>query len=872
MINLINENKIRLHFVAPLVCTGMGFFNKNFSTSFLGAILASSLLFVFSCSKDESNSEVKHTLTIPKPKNGMVTSEPKGINCGSKGIACKAQVADGAKIKLIAEADAGYELGAWGGACKSAGLSNSCTLTMNADKIASKIFNLPNEYTLTIYPKPINGTIISDIGDINCGGGNNNCDFSFKRGSEVRLIATPAGGYLTGNWGGDDCSGADNTCKLSMNADKTVSKVFAVIRTLTIDRPANGTITSDIGGINCGDGNTACNAKFDDADRITLTAMPKANYLIGDWGGDDCSGSSNTCTLTMDANKTVSKMFPIIQRKLTIDKPANGTITSDIGGINCGESNTACIVDLDHGISIRLRVSPKMGHVPGSWGKDCASFMNARASCILAMDTNKTVSKVFPVLDPNDIDNDGVVNANDVDDDNNGLIDIHDLDMFNNIRHNLDGTSYKMTNAGADNWRGAPEAASDDCKTATVDGSKSFYLCGYELTKDLDFADGMSYASSSVNDDWRPNEQADAGGSAATPNDALNPGFVGATDFNAVFEGNGHSISNLYSRNTTNTGTNVGLFTSTTATATIRNLGVADANLYSGARGDTIGALVGWNRGNILASHAAGGTVNGGGGDDSVGGLVGVINADAGTSNIIASYATGAVNGGGGLDSVGGLVGVMFTGTNTITASYATGTANGSADIDFVGGLVGSNHSDIIASYATGAANGGAGSVNYVGGLVGSNHSDIIASYATGAANGGADTSDTVGALVGLNSAGTITASYAFGSKSDGETDGEDGDAHPAGLSGSGAAKANGLTKPPGGENTDAAAEWDQTASNTKDAWDFGDNMQAPALKYADYDGTGSSSVDYCALFPEKIPGTNTDLECGTSLLSGQRP
>ena len=68
-------------------------------------------------------------------------------------------------------------------------------------------------------------------------------------------------------------------------------------------------------------------------------------------------------------------------------------------------------------------------------------------------------------------------------------------------------------------------------------------------------------------------------------------------------------------------------------------------------------------------------------------------------------------------------------------------------------------------------------------------------------------------------------------------------------------------------------AEWDQAASKTKDAWDFGDNMQAPALKYADYDGTSSSNdVDYCALFPEKIPGTNTDLECGTSLLPGQRP
>ena len=128
----------------------------------------------------------------------------------------------------------------------------------------------------------------------------------------------------------------------------------------------------------------------------------------------------------------------------------------------------------------------------------------------MTMDANKTVSKAFPVLDPNDIDNDSVINANDVDDDNDGLIEIHNLELFDHIKNNLAGTSYKMTNAGADNWTGAPEAASDDCKTATVDGGNSFYLCGYELTKDLDFADGNSYASSSVNGDWRPNEQANA--------------------------------------------------------------------------------------------------------------------------------------------------------------------------------------------------------------------------------------------------------------------------------------------------------------------------------------------------------------------------
>ena len=203
------------------------------------------MLFVFSCSKDEE-ALIKYTLTIAKPKNGTVTSEPKGINCGSKGSDCKAQVADGAKTKLIATADAGYELGAWGGACRGSD-KKTCELTMNADKIANKIFNLPNEYTLTIDPRPINGTIISSPLGINCGGGNNDCDFSFDRDSEVRLRAAPKAGYELGNWDGDDCSGPGNTCELTMDADKTVAKAFNPLgkKTLTITPPTHGTIAND---------------------------------------------------------------------------------------------------------------------------------------------------------------------------------------------------------------------------------------------------------------------------------------------------------------------------------------------------------------------------------------------------------------------------------------------------------------------------------------------------------------------------------------------------------------------------------------------------------------------------------------------------
>ena len=173
---------------------------------------------------------------------------------------------------------------------------------------------------------------------------------------------------------------------------------------------------------------------------------------------------------------------------------------------------------------------------------------------------------------------------------------------------------------------------------------------------------------------------------------------------------------------------------------------------------------------------------------------------------------------------------------------------------------MGHNEGSITASYAFGSKSGGD---DNVGGLVGSNNSrsSIRASYATGAVHGSAQRG-TVGGLVGHNE-GSITASYAFGSKSGGEAVAyftpHDGTAKPDGVT-----SANGLTA------TNAGTKWNDAAQKTLNAWDFGSNTQAPALKYADYDGAGASSVDYCAMFPTKIPGTGIDLECGKSLLPNQ--
>ena len=351
-----------------------------------------------------------------------------------------------------------------------------------------------------------------------------------------------------------------------------------------------------------------------------------------------------------------------------------------------------------------------------------------------------------------------------VDRNGNGLIEISTLTQLHNIRYNLKGTSYKTDDSDASSTSGCPRGV---CR-------------GYELTKSLDFDKNNSGSTWSTSDNkgtikytldqgdnvepyfvvdsggWEPigEEQLVAGSSSTiyTCDDNGNN-----TCFDAVFEGNGNTISSLAMRRDLQY---LGMFGVTGASADIRNLGLL-ANLadYTGASNDAIyiGGLVGrQHRGNIAASYTKGNVAGGAGNDDRVGGLVGL--QDGGS--ITASYATGKIAGEAGNDRVGGLVGSKFGGR--ITASYATGAvAGGDGTSDQVGGLVGHSSGSITASYATGAVAGGAGG-KYVGGLVGYQFGGkITVSYATGAVAGGAR-GDYVGGLVGHSTA-SITASYATG-------------------------------------------------------------------------------------------------------------
>ena len=308
------------------------------------------------------------------------------------------------------------------------------------------------------------------------------------------------------------------------------------------------------------------------------------------------------------------------------------------------------------------------------------------------------------------------------DTDNDGLIEVYTVEQFNVIRYdcNGDGEIDDLT---------SNDMSDKVSKAAMYVSAFGYGICpsdrvtyqGYELAADLDFAGSR----------WMRNAtgvgipDAVAGGWEPIGNDG--------TQYTALLEGNGHTITGLYIyRPYTN---DIGLFGVTGAGAIIRNVSLKEVEV----RGNNFtGSLVGKNNVNaIVTSSCATGDVSGD--SHAVGGLVGL---NDGT--IRASYATGTVRGS---NRVGGLVG--WSSGGTITSSYATGTVTG--DRDYVGGLVGDNFGTITSSYSTGDGDG-----RYrVGGLVGANIDKITSSYSTGNVSGASD----VGGFVGSD-IGRIESSY----------------------------------------------------------------------------------------------------------------
>ena len=157
----------------------------------------------------------KFTLTVTRSGNGIVTSSPGGINCGSD---CREPYTQGTEVTLTATPSSGYFFAGWSGTSCSG--TTPCKVTMDAARQVTATFSAVPKYTLTV-TRSGKGSVTSDPPGIACG---KDCRENYASGTQVRLTATANSGHSFAGWGAG--CGELEECVLTLSGVRTVTATF----------------------------------------------------------------------------------------------------------------------------------------------------------------------------------------------------------------------------------------------------------------------------------------------------------------------------------------------------------------------------------------------------------------------------------------------------------------------------------------------------------------------------------------------------------------------------------------------------------------------------------------------------------------------
>jgi uncharacterized repeat protein (TIGR01451 family) len=386
----------------------------------------------------------------------------------------------------------------------------------------------------------------------------------------------------------------------------------------------------------------------------------------------------------------------------------------------------------------------------------------------------------------------------------NGSDDYWDMDQEETVN---DGYPILRWQDGADEvledlpYSGGSGSSSDPYKIAAAEDLVELSISSEHWDKHFEQTADIVFDSDQNQVDW------DGDGTtwgADESDDKLGLASIGnsSDSFQGSYDGQAHTISNLYIHRTESSDHNeVGLFGKIVG-ATIENLGLVNVSI-TGSNYYHLGSLVGWINGtdDTVENCYSTGTIDV---TDSeyVGGLVGEsygsmidsysevsLSADivttglnlynigglGGSSNglLSNSYFSGTVTVTGiasSINSIGGIGGLIGGNAGLVESSYSSGNVNAENCIR-VGGLIGSNNDTVENSYFTGTVTGD--NIGPAGGLTGTNNNSVSNSYNTGSINisnpASTSTYGNFGGLVGLNegfwgSNAILNNSYSTGS------------------------------------------------------------------------------------------------------------
>ena len=110
---------------------------------------------------------------------------------------------------------------------------------------------------------------------------------------------------------------------------------------------------------------------YNQGDAVTVTATPNSGYTFSGWSGA-CTGNG-ACSVTMDADKTVTANFAVINYDLTVvANPAGGGTTNPAVGVH----------PYAYGSVVNVTAAPLAGYAFSSWSGACTGS----GACSVTMD------------------------------------------------------------------------------------------------------------------------------------------------------------------------------------------------------------------------------------------------------------------------------------------------------------------------------------------------------------------------------------------------------------------------------------------------------------------------------------------------------
>jgi hypothetical protein len=165
-----------------------------------------------------------------------------------------------------------------------------------------------------------------------------------------------------------------------MRADVAPSALTVAVQ----PRSPQDKVVSDPVGIGCP---SACAVLFDTGSQVRLTATPGSGSRFSGWTGA-CTGATATCTVTMDAAKTVQAVFAPSTFLLSLAVTGKGAVSAPALRLAC---TRRCSAAVEAATLVRIRATPAKSWRFLRWSGACGG----RGACAVTVSASRSVTAVF---------------------------------------------------------------------------------------------------------------------------------------------------------------------------------------------------------------------------------------------------------------------------------------------------------------------------------------------------------------------------------------------------------------------------------------------------------------------------------------------